>query len=386
MLGARVPTRRHRRRFRRGSLAAVLTSMLGLALGATPGLAADNGTVDATVTVSTAAACIELSTGAVDFGTLALGAENQAGTPGITVTNCGDADATLLASGTEALGASGPWNLVDSAETCADTLGTDNYHLALENQGGMTTTTLSTMSKELGTLGAAGSVDHVARISTACPGSIGAGEIMSMSINYLATAIVAPPIVLVPLTADQTTADAAAAYLLPPTRDYDIPATCVGDPTIACPGGMPSNPLPQVRVNASNVQTSPSIPDTWTGSATVAVSTLQAIPVTYSGVSCSATVDSANGASPTVAGTFTLSFLSYPTPGGTPNYIEVGNVHITGIESADVQLTGGLACDLLSTFSSVFIPLLQAQIESYVAGNLCGDGDPLLFIACPPLP
>jgi hypothetical protein len=386
MQRAITPVRRLRRATRRGSTLAVMTSMLGLALGVTPGLAADNGTVDAQVTVSAAAACIELSTGAVDFGTLALGAENQAGTPGITVTNCGNADATIMASGTNAAGTGASWNLVDSAATCADTLGTDNYHLAIENPGAVTTTTLSTGAKELGTLGAAGTVDHVARISTACPGSSGAGQVMSMSINYLATSVVTPPVVLEPLTADQATADAAAAYLLPPTRDYDVPATCSGDPTIACPGGSPSNPLPQVEVNATNVSTLAAGGGVWNGSATLDASTLQAIPVTYSGISCDISVHSANGSVPTLSATYTLTFQSYPTPGGPTNYIAVGNVNITGLEAADVQLTGGLSCDLLTAFISLYIPMFQNQIEAYLAGNLCGAPDPATFMACPPLP
>ncbi|HET7181293.1 MAG TPA: hypothetical protein VFI15_03585 [Candidatus Limnocylindrales bacterium] len=386
MQGTRDSVRHLRRAGRRGSILAVTTSMLGLVLGATPGLAADNGQVDAQVTVSAAAACIELSTGAVDFGTLALGAENQAGAPGITVTNCGDADATIMASGTDATGTGATWGLVDSGATCADTLGTDGYHLALENQNAATSTTLSTGSKELGTLGAAATVDHVARIWTACPGSSGAGQVMSMSINYLATSVVTPPIVLEPITADQPTADAAAAYLLPPTRDYDVPATCTGDPVIACAGGVPSNPLPQVEVNATNVTTTAAGGDAWNGSATIDVSTLQAIPMTYSGVSCDVTVDSANGAVATLSGTYTMTFQSYPTPGGPTNYIAVGNVNVTGLESADIQLTGGFSCSLASAFISVYIPMFQDQMEAYLAGNVCLAPDAGGFIACPTLP
>jgi len=220
MQGVRVPIRRLRRMTRRGSMVAVLGSMLGLALGATPGLAADSGGVDAQVTVSPAAACIELSTASVDFGTLALGAENQAGAPGITITNCGDADASLMASGTNAFGQGATWNLVDSSATCADTLGLDNYHLALADTTGTPIATLSSENKELGTLLAAGSTDQVARISTACPGSSGAGKVMSMSINYVATTIVAPPIVLESLTADDPTAASAAAFVQALAESY----------------------------------------------------------------------------------------------------------------------------------------------------------------------
>lgn len=372
---------------RRGTLVAVLGSMLGLALGATPLLAADSGGVDAQVTISPAAACIELSTGSVDFGTLALGAENQNGTPGITITNCGDADASLMASGTDAAGTAAAWTLVDSAATCADSLGLDNYHLGLAEADGAAIATLSTENKEVGTLNAAGSSDHVARISTACPGSSGAGKVMSMQINYLATTIVAPPIVLEGLTIDQATADSAAAYLLPASRNVDVLATCAGDPIVACPGGVPSNPLPQVQVQASNVLTT-RVPatNTWNGTATLSAATLQGIPATFSGVSCTITVNSATAGSPTLSGTWQETFGSYPLPSGAPNYLAIGSVNITGLDDGDIQITGGIGCSL-ATFLITFIkPQLEDQIEGYVEGNLCGAPDPDIWMSCPPLP
>jgi hypothetical protein len=375
------------RNARRASTVAVIGATLGLLLGTTPLMAADNGTVDAEVTVEAAAACLELSTSSISFGTLALGAENAAGTPGITVSNCGDAEATILASGTNAGGTDAAWTLVDSAATCADTLGTDNYHLGLATALGASIATLSTSNKEVGVLAGAGSVDHVARISTACPGSSGAGQTMSMQINYIATNVVVPPIVLEEIPATQQNADAAAAYIAPALRDYDTPANCAGNPSIACPGGVPSDPLPKVRVEASNVSTV-QIPATarWNMSATLDVSTPTGIPVTYSGISCTANVDSGLGASPTFSGAAELSFASYPDPIGPTNYIAVANANISGVETADVTLTGGFSCSLLSTFGSIFVPMLEDQIETYLEGNICGAPDPDIFMPCPALP
>lgn len=180
--------RRDVRKGRRGAVPAVLMSLLGVLLSATPGMAEDSGTVDAQVTISTSAACIELSVTAVSFGTLALGAEDVSGSPTIGVSNCADVDATILASGTNATGTNATWNLVDSAATCANTLGLDNYHLGLATTA-LSVTTLSTSNKEVATLAAAASTNHVARIWTACPGSSGAGETMSMQVSYLATSL-----------------------------------------------------------------------------------------------------------------------------------------------------------------------------------------------------
>jgi hypothetical protein len=387
MARARVAGRHSGRMSRRGSVLAVAAAMLGLLLGTTPGFAADSGTVDAEVTVAQAAACIELSVSSIGFGTLALGAENAPGTPGIAISNCGDADATLLASGTNATGTGATWNLIDSAATCADTLGTDNYHLSLATPLGASIATLSTSNKEVGTLAAAGSVDHVARISTACPGSSGAGQTMSMSINYLATAVVTPPIVLEEIPATQQNADAAAAYLLPASRDYDVAASCATDPSIACPGGVPSNPLPQVRVQASNVA-AVQVPatNTWNVSAVLDVDTLQAIPASSLGLNCIVTVNSGNGSSPTYGITGQLNFRSYPGPAGPTNFIAVDNVNVTGVEGADIGITGDLGCSILGAFSDLIISFLQDQLESYVQGNICGAPDPDVFMPCPVLP
>lgn len=385
MLGARVPVRRKARTTRRGSMVAVIGSMLGLALGTTPGFAADSGAVDAQVTVSAAAACIELSTGSIGFGTLALGAENQAGTPGITITNCGDADASLMASGTDAAGTGAAWTLQDSAATCADTLGTDYYHLGLANTAGASIATLSTVNKDVGTLPAAGSADHVARIWTACPGSSGAGQVMSMSINYIATTVVAPPIVLLPLTADQATADSAGAFVTA-SRYIDVVPTCTGNPVIACVGGVPSDPLPRVSVQTTDwgTQQVPGM-DTWAGWATIQAATEVPVPFSYSGVSCNVSVNSTTAGAPTLNASWLETFQSYPTPGGQPNYLTISNVDITGLDSGDVQIIGGFDCSILASLATFFIPTFQDQIEAYLEGNLCGV-DPVGWMTCPPLP
>jgi hypothetical protein len=153
-----------------------------------PGGGSDSGTVAAEVTVPSAALCLELSTSAVSFGTLALGAENAAATPEIVVSNCGDAAEELFASGTDASGTNAAWTLVGSTATCADSLGPDAYHLGLATPAGAAIVGLAQGIQDVGPLAGSGSVTHVPRIWTACPGSTGAGTTMSMQINYLATA------------------------------------------------------------------------------------------------------------------------------------------------------------------------------------------------------
>jgi plastocyanin len=148
----------------------------------------DTGTVSADVTVPSSAACLELSVTSISFGTLPLGAEDQPATPSVIVTNCSGLAGTLLASGTNAVSAApgASWSLVDSAATCADTLGTDSYHLSLASAEA-NPVALGTTNKQVQTLAAGASTTHVAHIDTACPGSSGAGEIMGMVITFLVT-------------------------------------------------------------------------------------------------------------------------------------------------------------------------------------------------------
>jgi Glycine rich protein len=145
----------------------------------------DSGTVSAQVTVPTSAACLELSTTAVDFGTLPLGAVGQAASPDVVVTNCGGVSETILARGTDATAANAGWVLTDTVAACADTLGTDAYRLGLDLNGPIVQ--LSTTNKALQPLESGASGLHTARIDTACPGSSGAGTVMTMQIVFVAT-------------------------------------------------------------------------------------------------------------------------------------------------------------------------------------------------------
>jgi hypothetical protein len=148
----------------------------------------DSGGVDAVVSIAAAAACLELSTSTIDFGTLTLGAEDQPATPAITVSNCSSFGETLFARGTDASGTDAAWSLVDNGATCADTLGLDSYRLNLATAELPAPLGLSTTNKTVQSLSAGEDADHVARIFTACPGSSGAGTVMSMAIHYLVTA------------------------------------------------------------------------------------------------------------------------------------------------------------------------------------------------------
>jgi hypothetical protein len=142
--------------------------------------------VNAQVEIAASAACIELSTSSIDFGASTLGAEDLAATPTITVTNCSGVGETLYARGTDAAGPSSAWSLVDSASTCGTDLGLNSYRLGLALED-LSVVGLSTLNKTLQSLAPGENAAQVARIWTACPGSTGAGVVMTMQIHYLVT-------------------------------------------------------------------------------------------------------------------------------------------------------------------------------------------------------
>ena len=166
---------------------AITLAALVAASAATPVAAADTGTVGATVTVR-AAACLELSTTSIGFGSLALGAEDQPATPDVVVTNCSTTSATLLARGSDAADAAVSWNLIDVDATCGSPLfPQDSYRLSLAVASVPTPIRLAETNKTIQSLAGSASATHTARIWTACPGSTGIGATLSMQITYLAT-------------------------------------------------------------------------------------------------------------------------------------------------------------------------------------------------------
>jgi uncharacterized protein len=153
------------------------------------GTASDHGTVGADVTLQAAAACIELSTSTISFGTLGFNAESVAATPDVTVTNCSTSASELLASGTNATGPTATWNLAVGASACPD-LGLDNYRLALYQAGASpdapALTNLALQNNTVLNLDPGASSTQSAHIWTPCAGSSGDGEKLTFQINYTA--------------------------------------------------------------------------------------------------------------------------------------------------------------------------------------------------------
>lgn len=155
-------------------------------VGSDPTPAPDSGVVDAEVTVPTSAACIELSTTTISFGTQRFGGQDLPATPEIIVTNCSGSDESLLARGSDATGSGATWQLVDGAGTCsAGTLATDDFHLKLQRADTAALTVLSTNNKTIRPLAAGEDGTLDALLDMPCPGSSGAGQTMGMQIVFV---------------------------------------------------------------------------------------------------------------------------------------------------------------------------------------------------------
>jgi hypothetical protein len=146
------------------------------------------------VTMASAAVCLELSTTSIDFGTRRFGEVGAPSSPLIGMTNCGGIGEVILVRGTDATGPNASaWSLVDVGACQTGVLGTDQFRLRLESQAIPDVfVDLTTENDTLGALGAGSTVQHEAQIDTPCPGSTGAGEVMSMQIVFTAIEQAAP--------------------------------------------------------------------------------------------------------------------------------------------------------------------------------------------------
>jgi hypothetical protein len=157
--------------------------------GGGPGGGGDTSTVDAVVTMASTAVCLELSTSSIDFGTRRFGEVDQAASPSIDVTNCGGINEAVLARATDATGpGSSAWSLVDSGSCAAGTLGTDAFRLTLVYPAapGAAIPLSTANTPAIVSLAPGSTIEQEALLDTPCPGSSGAGEVMSMQILYVA--------------------------------------------------------------------------------------------------------------------------------------------------------------------------------------------------------
>lgn len=157
---------------------------------ATPILAADNGTVEASVSV--AAPCLIVSPGQVDFGTLPFSTVSgvSAGFENLSYANCSTAAEVVFGRGTDATGNSGgtpiSWALEPTLNGCGG-IGVNQYNLSVRIPGSpnfaLAATDAAIETVQPGNSGAANSLALV----MPCSGSDGIGTLMSFQAIFTAT-------------------------------------------------------------------------------------------------------------------------------------------------------------------------------------------------------
>ena len=160
---------------------------------AAPAWAADNGTIDATVSVE--GPCIEIGSPTVDFGAQGFsttGSDNLPFAAAVSVTNCSASYVDLYATASDAsnLGDTVIWSMTDAFDPDTQDIcpSTDTFAASLGD--GIYDYWLSKSSDTLVTQRAHSMVSLYPKMAMPCSGSHGSGQVMSFT--YTVTAILSP--------------------------------------------------------------------------------------------------------------------------------------------------------------------------------------------------
>ena len=171
---------------RRPVLTVALAGVL-LALLAPPALAAETGTVDATVTV--ASPCITVGD-PIDYGTLGFAPTGSVPSPATGTTtyqNCSSEVEVVDALGTDASGTGASWTLQDQ-QPCLGTTDLNEYRVELKDWEQISFALSSTVARPVDPAFAVSAVPTTLTtyLYMPCSGSSGAGLTMSFQIQLIA--------------------------------------------------------------------------------------------------------------------------------------------------------------------------------------------------------
>jgi hypothetical protein len=188
--------------------------------------------------------------------------------------------------------------------------------------------------------------------------------------------------VLTPITQDQATAEAAAAFYFPDSADLDVPSDC-GSLPVDCPGGVASPPTDQIRViGVDRVVEGPDL-GRFDVTVTVDVSTLAPFILTRLGADCSVAVTSADGTVPTWDVVVRMDFVSID--GSSEFRIHPDNPAIEGIEDGDVEIlpTSPFCSSMAIGAADVESVMIGMIDRGLIGGDLCAARGPDYLGRCP---
>jgi len=177
----------------------------------------------------------------------------------------------------------------------------------------------------------------------------------------------------------------------------EVPSNCGGSPSVACPGGQPSNPPATIEADPTEhvgdtarivVAIGDPHPDPTANTidnvtVRVRLKTPSPIPASIPLVGdCGMNIDSSAGTYPDVRFDTQLTRLTNRLT-GPPNQ---SGVTVSQLEAADVSLTGGIACAVANLGLGFFTGTLTDTMADWFrpATALCGAAAPYYWQPCPP--
>jgi len=115
----------------------------------------------------------------------------------------------------------------------------------------------------------------------------------------------------------------------------------------------------------------------------VTIVTPNDIPLSAFGLDCALAVNTTAGASSDVQVAGTVTFSSQ-TQGGPINRVDITQVNISGLDTGDVALTGGVGCVSVSFGIDLYFGTLTTILQDHLARSFCGAPGAKLLEPCPP--
>ncbi len=161
------------------------------------------------------------------------------------------------------------------------------------------------------------------------------------------------------------------------SQNVTVAASCGGNPTINCPGGVP--PPTQVHIEEASVAITQVDALNFTYVVEERVATVSPIQFTYLGAACSATIDTSRAGSPTLHMTGGATFDSNPPPDPI-NRLAMG-VGSDFIDEGDVAITGPATCNA-PFIANAIAGTITLQVRARLMNRVCGAPGPTLFVGC----
>ncbi|HSV18477.1 MAG TPA: hypothetical protein VLR71_08715 [Casimicrobiaceae bacterium] len=170
----------------------------------------------------------------------------------------------------------------------------------------------------------------------------------------------------------------AIAYLFG-TGTLDIPASCGTNPTVNCTGGIPTTT--KISIDTPTVSIAADTATTYSFSVVGHVATVSDIAFNYSGISCSSSFDTANSGSPTATVSGKASFAA-DSNSGLLSHLLFSGAAAGGVETSDLQFSGGSFCGLGNVVAPFFASYIEAQIKQRMSLQVCGAPGQDEFMIC----